>query len=121
MRVIRICECHREVPIGQPKGLWMYLCVCQEIREGCLTEIGKRGIRLRRARELFVALGKAPQCGVCLRHIQGRLDALAHGENGLAAAADAAARGDGGRCGLPVAKLEPTAVSRRPTRRVHTG
>ena len=64
----------------------MYLCVCQAIREGCLAELRQAGGRPRRARELFLALGKRPQCGVCLRHIQGRLDALARADQGLSLA-----------------------------------
>ncbi|GIX17202.1 MAG: hypothetical protein KatS3mg119_1388 [Rhodothalassiaceae bacterium] len=58
----------------------MYLCVCQAIREADIDEAAAAGLRPRRARELFLALGKRPQCGVCLRHVQDRLNRMGHGE-----------------------------------------
>lgn len=54
-------------------------------------------MRPRRARELFLALGKRPQCGVCLRHIQRRLEALTRDDPGIATAADACGVIDGDR------------------------
>ena len=91
------------------EGPRMYLCVCQAIREACLAEIGKGGIRPRRARELFGALGKRPQCGICLRHIQGKLDALARKENGLTPVADVAERSTAGLHSVGGAQREQAA------------
>ena len=52
----------------------MYICLCNQHRDGDLRELAQKGIRCARA--AYQALGGEPQCGRCLSFAQQIIDAI---------------------------------------------